>query len=69
MYGPRVLALDTGGSRGAESLDAGATWRPVAVPKFPCPSMLRSCSFAMHCTNALCFVGDDYTRIGWENSR
>jgi hypothetical protein len=69
VYGPRVLALDTGASRGWESLDAGTTWRSVAVPKFPCPSMLKRCSFAQHCTHQLCFIGDDYTRTAWEVAR
>jgi hypothetical protein len=69
VYGLRALALDTNGSKGWESIDAGVSWRSVAVPKFPCPSMTRNCNFAVHCTHALCIVGDDYTRVTWELSR
>jgi hypothetical protein len=65
-YGPRVLAVDTNGSRAWESSDAGATWRSVPAPLLDCSALTRGCSWGIHCDGSICFVGDDYTRTAWD---
>ncbi len=60
LAGARGLA--TGGGKGYETLDAGATWSPVALPS----SSAVGGTMPIACTPRGCMLGDVALREGWE---
>lgn len=67
--GARALAVAPGLGEAWESLDAGATWQPIALGANVRCEAEGPCAVDVRCGPAGCLVGSSLARLGWRGQR
>ncbi len=69
-HGRKVLAIDVASRSVWESVDGGASFRLLPLPRKLCDESTRTsdCNVPLVCGSDACVIGDVLSRIGWEGA-